>query len=86
MSSINTTNQKVEKGTIIRTIVNIVAMVNLGLTLAGKNPIPYSETEIYTGLSVAMEIGANLWTWWKNNSFTKPAIRADGFLKQLKKG
>lgn len=80
------TNQKVEKGTVIRTIVNIVAMVNLGLTLAGKNPIPYSETEIYTGLSVAAEVCTNLWTWWKNNSFTKAAIRADGLLKQLKKG
>lgn len=79
-------NQKVENGTIIRTIVNIVAMVNLGLTIAGKNPLPYSETEIYTGLSVVVEVCTNLWTWWKNNSFTKAAIRADGFLKQIKNG
>ena len=77
-------NQKVEKSTIIRTIVNIVAMVNLGLTIAGKNPLPYSETEIYTGLSVVVEVCTNLWTWWKNNSFTKAAIRADGYLKQIK--
>ena len=77
-------NQKVENGTIIRTIVNIVAMVNLGLTIAGKNPLPYSETEIYTGLSVVVEVCTNLWTWWKNNSFTKAAIRADGYLKQIK--
>ena len=86
MENINTTNPKVEKGTIIRTVVNIVTMVNLGLTIAGKNPLPWSETEIYTGLSVAAEVAANLWTWWKNNSFTTPAIRADSFLKQLKKG
>lgn len=79
-------NQKVENGTIIRTIVNIVAMVNLGLTIAGKNPLPYSETEIYTGLSVVAEVCTNLWTWWKNNSFTKAAIRADGYLKQIKNG
>lgn len=79
-------NQKVEKRTIIRTIVNMVAMVNLGLTISGKNPLPYSESEIYTGLSVVAEVCTNLWTWWKNNSFTKAAIRADGFLKQIKNG
>ena len=85
MSSTNK-NQKIKKGTVIRTIVNGISMINLGLTFAGKNPIPYSETEIYTGLSVAFEVCTNLWTWWKNNSFTKHAIKADGLMEQLKKG
>lgn len=86
MSNVKNTDVKVEKGTIIRTIVNVVTMINLGLTIAGKNPLPWSESEIYTGLSVVAEVCANLWTWWKNNSFTKPAIKADGLMKQMKKG
>lgn len=73
----------VKKDTIIRTIVLIVALVNQALTLAGKNPLPFEDDEIVNVLSYAFTTAASLWAWWKNNSFTQNAIKADEVLAQL---
>lgn len=79
------TELKVDRGTIIRTIVLFVTIINTVLTVCGLNPIPFSEEEIYTYLTAAADIAVTLWCWWKNNSFTKPAIKADQYLAMLKK-
>lgn len=73
----------VKKDTIIRTIVLIVALINQALTLAGKNPLPFENEEVTEFLSYIFTVGASLWAWWKNNSFTKNAIQADEVLAQL---
>ena len=35
-------------------------------------------------VTTAMDIWGKLKAWWKNNSFTKEAIKADGYMKALK--
>ena len=76
---------KVSKETIIRTIITAIALLNSVLTMIGKNPLPFSEEEMYTGLSAVASVVTVLWSWWKNNSFTHNAIVADSYLKDLKK-
>lgn len=76
----------VKKDTIIRTIVLIVALVNQALTLSGKNPLPFEDDEIVNVLSYAFTAAASLWAWWKNNSFTQNAIKADKVLDALNSG
>ena len=76
----------IKKETIIRTIVLIVALINQALTIAGKNPLPFEDEAIVEGLSYLFTAAASLWTWWKNNSFTKNAIEADKVLESLKNG
>lgn len=78
-------NEKVKVDTIIRTIVLALTLINQALVYSGKNPLPFADTEIYEFLSLAATIGAAIWTWWKNNSFTKAAIRADSYMHELKK-
>ncbi len=73
----------VKKDTIIRTIVLIVALINQALTLSGKNPLPIEDEQVMDILSYVFTLGASLWAWWKNNSFTKNAIKADEVLAQL---
>ena len=73
----------VKKDTIIRTIVLIVALINQALTLSGKNPLPFENEEVTEFFSYIFTVGASLWAWWKNNSFTKNAIKADEVLAQL---
>lgn len=75
---------KVSKETIIRTIILAIALLNQVLTAAGKNPLPFSNEEIYEGLTLALTVGSTVWAWWKNNSFTKNAIAADEYKAQLK--
>lgn len=76
----------VSKETIIRTIILVVSLVNMALTYFGKNPLPFAEDEIYGFLSMLFTVAASIWAWWKNNSFSKNAIKADEFLKKLKNG
>ena len=74
----------VKKDTIIRTIVLVLALVNQILTSTGHSVIPISDEQVTEIISLVFTIGASLWTWWKNNSFTKNAIEADNVLNELK--
>ena len=76
---------KIQANTIIRTIVLVITLVNQALTIFGKNPHPFSENQIYEALTAVSTVLAAIWAWWKNNSFTKAAIEADGYMKELKK-
>ena len=75
---------KISTDTIIRTVVLVVALINQVLTATGKNPLPFSDDMIYEAVTLAVTIGASAWAWWENNSFTKAAIEADQYLKDLK--
>lgn len=75
---------KVDAGTIARTIVLVVALVNQVLTMYGKNPLPFSDDEIYMAITTVFTVAATAIAWWKNNSFTQAAITADETLKELK--
>lgn len=75
---------KPSKETIIRTILLIVAIVNQVLTSYGKNPIPFSDEELYSGITAIFTIAVTIWAWWKNNSFTSAAIEADAVLEDIR--
>lgn len=71
--------------TIVRTIILFVALINQILTMCGINPLPFSDEELYTLVSgIVLAISA-IWAWWKNNSFTAAAQKADEVLAELKK-
>lgn len=76
----------IKKATILRTAVTFVALINSVLIITGKNPLPFGEDEIYYGISACITVASTLWSWWKNNSFTTPALLADEYLKEIKRG
>ncbi len=73
------------RNTIIRTVILFIALLNQVLTMSGKNPLPFSDDEIYELLTMVITAGASITAWWKNNSFTEEAKKADEYLKELKK-
>lgn len=75
---------KIKTSTIIRTVVLILALVNSFLALAGKSPLPIEDAQVETILSECITAAAALWAWWKNNSFTPAAIKADEVMAELK--
>ncbi len=75
-------NQK--RSAIIRLIVMAVLMVNMVLTLAGKNPIPFDEAQLTEWLTIAAAGLSTLWSWWKNNNMTAAAQVAQNTLKAIK--
>ena len=76
---------KVKTETIIRTSVLVIALINQILTSTGHSVIPVTDDQITELITLVITVGASVWAWWKNNSFTKEAIEADEVLKQLKK-
>lgn len=74
----------ISKGTIVRTVVLVVALINSVLTMTGKNPLPFSDDEVYSGVSAVVTVVAALVAWWKNNSFTLAAIKGDETMKIAK--
>ena len=77
--------KNVSKETVIRTTILVLALVNQVLTAMGKSMLPISDEQITEVISVVCTIGASVWAWWKNNSFTEYAIKADKVLADLKK-
>lgn len=75
---------KVSEGTIARTIVLALALINQLLTAFGYNVIDISSETINTLVGTIFTIIAALAAFWKNNSFTPEAIKADEVLKELK--
>lgn len=77
---------KVKAETIIRTITLALALANQILTSTGHSVIPVSDDQIAEVITLAITVGASLWAWWKNNSFTHAAIQADQTLDALRAG
>lgn len=76
----------ITSGTIARTICLFLALTNQILIIFGKEVLPFAEDEIYQLVSLIFTIISSLTAWWKNNSFSKTAIRADKFLSELRYG
>lgn len=74
----------VSAGTIARTVTLALALINQLLTAFGYNVIDVSDETINTLVSTVFTIVAAIIAFWKNNSFTKEAIKADEVLKELK--
>lgn len=77
---------KIESATIVRTIVLLLALINQCLVMAGKPVIPIEDATVEAVVTGLFTIGAAVWGWWKNNSFTKAAIEGDKVMKEIKKG
>lgn len=77
---------KIETGTIARTAVLVIALINQLCAIMGWTPLDLDEDMIYQVCTIVATIGASLWSWWKNNSFTKAALEADKVLKSIKTG
>lgn len=75
---------KISKGTIVRTVLLVVVIINLILKQFGLDLIEVTENEILTVIETFIEIAVIIVSFWKNNSYTQNAIKADEFLRQLK--
>lgn len=78
--------KNISKGTIIRTACLILTLINAGLAIFGKSPLPIDDAMIEQVVSFVFVAASSIAAWWKNNSFSKDAIQADRFLKSLKEG
>ena len=74
----------ISAGTITRTAVLLLALTNQILSACGKPMLPIESATVEQLVTTGLTVTAALVNWWKNNSFTPEAIKADGYLEQLR--
>lgn len=77
---------KITKGTIVRTVMVFMVVVNFILNKFGISPINTNQNAIANVVETVISVLSVLFAWWYNNSFSSFAKKADNFLKQLKEG
>lgn len=75
---------KISKSTIVRTILVLIVIINFVLERCGVDIIPADENTVLMFVETGIEIAIIAVGFWKNNSFSKKAIKADEFLKELR--
>lgn len=75
---------KITSGTIARTVILALALINQILSATGKPVLPIEDAQIETLVSTLWTVIAAAVAWWENNSFTKAAIEADKLLQEKK--
>ena len=74
----------ISAGTIVRTACLVLALTNQILSATGHSVLPIEDAQVETLVTTAFTVGASLLAWWKNNSFTPAAIKADETLKAFR--
>lgn len=78
--------KNVTAGTVARTVVLALALINQLLSATGHAVLPIEDAQIESLVSTAWTIIAAMAAWWKNNSVTDAAIKADKIKVDLKEG
>ena len=79
-------NNKISAATLARTAALMLALTNQVLSAIGKPVLPIESATVEQLVTAGITTVAALVNWWKNNSFTTNAIKADQYLKDLNKG
>lgn len=71
-------------GTVARTIILALALVNQVLSALGRPLLPIEDAQVETLVTTGWTVVAAMVAWWKNNSFTAAAQKGDEVMKQEK--
>ncbi|WP_456280134.1 phage holin [Bacillus sp. K7] len=78
-----------DKGTVIRTVLLLVASINQTMLMFGKSPLDIQEEQVnqladalYTAVSLIFTIGTALAAWFKNNYVTEKGKKQRDLLKE----
>lgn len=84
LSQINV--KDIKPSTYVSAVVLIFTMVNYVLNIMGKPVININENEISAWVTAIVGVVGIIYSWYKNQSITRPAQVADDIMKILKDG
>ena len=76
--------KSLDKGTIIRTAVLFLSIINQILAVLGKSPLPISSDQLTDLISTGFTAVTAIIAWWKNNDFSEAAREGTAHMKRLK--
>lgn len=71
-----------DKPSIIRTVLLLLAMTNQGLALFGKSPLPFSDVDLTNFISFLFTAVTAAIAWWKNNYISDTGLKQKAALQQ----
>ncbi|MFG6315985.1 phage holin [Bacillus velezensis] len=81
--------KNMDKGTVIRTVLLLIALINQTMLMFGKSPLNITEDQVnqladalYTAGSLIFMIGTTVAAWFKNNYVTTKGRKQKSVLKQ----
>lgn len=77
IEEIEATELTVTIATKIRTALFFIAWINQIFAFVGAPTLELDFAEVYGVISSVVAFGVSIWAWWKNNSFTMPALIGD---------
>lgn len=60
-----------KKMAIVRLIVLLFVLVNQGLVLSGKSPLPFNDEDVENGVTALLTFAVSVWTWYQDSGFVK---------------
>lgn len=70
---------------IVTILVTLFSLVNAGLSLAGFNPLPFTNEQVSTTLFAVIGVIGTIYGWWKNQNITSASLAGQQLVDALKK-
>lgn len=77
------TGERVKAGVTI--VVTLYALANAGLSLAGINPLPFTDEQVSASVFGVIGIVGTIYGWWKNQNITSASLAGQQLVDALKK-
>ena len=70
---------------IVTILVTLFSLANAGLSLAGFNPLPFTDEQVSATLFAVVGVLGTVYGWWKNQNVTYASLAGQQLVDALKK-
>lgn len=70
---------------VVTIVVTLYALINAGLSLAGINPLPFTDEQVSASVFGVIGIAGTIYGWWKNQNITSASLAGQQLVDALKK-
>ena len=70
---------------IVTILVTLFSLANAGLSLAGFNPLPFTNEQVSATLFAVVGVIGTIYSWWKNQNITSASLAGQQLVDALKK-
>lgn len=70
---------------VVTILVTLFSLANAGLSLAGFNPLPFTNEQVSATLFAVIGVIGTIYGWWKNQNITSASLAGQQLVDALKK-
>ena len=70
---------------VVTILVTLFSLANAGLSLAGFNPLPFTNEQVSATLFAVVGVLGTIYGWWKNQNITSASLAGQQLVDALKK-